>query len=380
MRALCCYRSVVVPSRCRHCVGRHTSTHAAAQQTSTSPDEPVLRGGVSLDSLQLAAVCAKLADHAYFDADPALSAASLTSEAPDAPLAALLAADGFSLVAAGRSSVTRWYVADDEARRTRHVVVRGVAWRDTRVDVPQLTTRLASAWRAQLTPGVPVYAHAGALRCAQELWADGLEQHIKAAVRSSPKRIALSGHSLGGAIALLTACQCRLQWGIPPALLAPVHAFGAPPVLACDAPATSLPQVLQLRPDGMRTFVLDSDPVPLVWTAETPLNGVNAAQLVITSRAGALLGYGHHGELYLCRWLGAGGGSVTRAAIQGPPLTGEVEVSTANGTPEETGKTTADNLSLLSLIRQALDHNRRSYTDALGWLVTLAVSQSRLRS
>jgi hypothetical protein len=329
----------------------------------------VLRDGVTLADLRLAAFRARLADHCYFDCTDDSAAAAAASPTPDAPLAALLAADGLSLVAAGRSAATRWYVADDKAAETRHVVFRGVAWRDPNVDVGALTARLASAWRAQLTPGVPIYAHAGALRCAQDLWTS-VEPHVRAAVApsSAVHKIALSGHSLGGALALLTACQCRLQWGIPPALLLPVYAFGAPPVLACDSPST-LAQLLQLRGDSMRSFVLDSDPVPLV--------GPNGAS--VTSRAGALLGYVHHGDVFLCRWLGATSASVARLSVQaGPPLSGGGSMqaqSAATGDVSSSGDGGDNSLSLLTLVRQALDHNRRSYTDALAWLVTLAETQ-----
>ena len=327
----------------------------------------MLRDGVTLADLRLAAQRARLADHCYFDCDQASFEAAAGSPTPDAPLAALLAADGLSLVAAGRSAATRWYVADDRASETRHVVFRGVAWRDPNVDVGALTARLASAWRAQLTPGVPIYAHAGALRCAQDLWTS-VEPHVRAAVAptSAVHKIALSGHSLGGALALLTACQCRLQWGIPPALLLPVYAFGAPPVLACDSPS-SLSQLLQLRGDSLRSFVLDSDPVPLV--------GANAS---VTARAGALLGYGHHGDVFLCRWLGATSASVARVSASAMAQSageGSIQSAAAASDASSAGDV-ADNLSLLTLVRQALDHNRRSYTDALAWLVTLAETQA----
>ena len=372
MRTLSCCRSVLA-SRPQHRRSRGRRGPAAAHASATlppqppsPPQEPVLRDGVTLADLRLAALRARLADHCYFDCNEDSAAAAAASPTPDAPLAALLAADGLSLVAAGRSAATRWYVADDRASDTRHVVFRGVAWRDPNVDVGALTARLASAWRAQLTPGVPVYAHAGALRCAQDLWTS-VEPHVRAAVApsSAVHKIALSGHSLGGALALLTACQCRLQWGIPPALLLPVYAFGAPPVLACDSPST-LAQLLQLRGDSMRSFVLDSDPVPLV--------GANAS---VTSRAGALLGYGHHGEVFLCRWLGASSASVARLSVPtGPPPSGDGSTQTplATGDVSSSGDG-AENLSLLTLVRQALDHNRRSYTDALAWLVTLAETQ-----
>lgn len=123
-----------------------------------------LRGGSTLDSLRLAARRARLSDHAYFDCD---------SDSPSgntAPLIELLEADGCRLVAAGRTSCTSYFVADEPAARVRHVVARGVAWRDTRLDRAQLTARLASAWRTQLAAGVPLYAHAGAVAMAEELW------------------------------------------------------------------------------------------------------------------------------------------------------------------------------------------------------------------
>jgi hypothetical protein len=335
-----------------------SSASSATQQAS-----PVLRGGATLEALRLAARCARLADHAYFDCDTAGQPNGGPSSGEDtaaeaAPLAELLAADGLRLVASGRSLHTRYYVADEHAAGlgdwagVRHLVFRGVAWRDRRVDSLQLATRLASAWRAPLAPGVPLHAHAGVLRCAEELW-PCVEPHVRSALgaKGGPLRVAFSGHSLGGALALLSACACRLRAGVPPAALAPCHAFGAPPVLAVDPPQEAL-RLLQLPRGALRSFVLDTDPVPLVWRADL------AAQA---------LGYAPQGDLYWMRWEGARAASITRRE-------GGVQASAL--VDPAAGAAMQQPLSLLALLRGALDHNRRSYSDALTWLVTLAEAEA----
>jgi pimeloyl-ACP methyl ester carboxylesterase len=94
----------------------------------------------------------------------------------------------------------------------------------------------------------------------------------------------LAGHSLGGSLALLTAALARLRLGTPPASLAPVHAFGSPPVLALERegappaaraapPGAGVMQLLQLPPRAVRQFVLDTDPVPRMWSGACPRYG-----------------------------------------------------------------------------------------------------------
>jgi hypothetical protein len=115
---------------------------AAARRALSSASQPPPSPPAALSAAELraAARSARLADHVYADAE--------------AQTAALVAADGMAVVAQGRSAATRWLVADDAAHGVRHVVFRGVAWRDEAVDRTALTMRLAQAWPARCTPRV----------------------------------------------------------------------------------------------------------------------------------------------------------------------------------------------------------------------------------
>jgi len=179
---------------------------------------------------------------------------------------------------------------------------------------------------------------------------------------SDPGRrsLAFSGHSLGGALAVLLCALCRLRSAVPPASLAPVHSFGSPPVLA---PAADAPRLLQLPQSAFRSFVLDTDPVPALWGGDGGGGLAAAAVRALGS------GFGHAGERYFLAWEGVSSASCQLLAegaglppLQAPPA-GAASPST-----------------LLSLWRGALDHNRRSYTDALALLLRLAEEhEQRLR-
>jgi len=352
---------------------RRLNATAVALPQSAPPLKSPLRGGATLEALRLAARCARLADFAYWDCNlPPLPASRPPPPPETAPLAALLAADGCRLVAAGRTGCTSWYVADEAAARTRHVVLRGVAWRDARMDTTVLSQRLASAWRTQLSPGGPLHAHAGVASMAEELWPQ-LEPYVEGARAPSPDsswRLALSGHSLGGALAVLMAALCRLRAAFPPQQLAPVHAFGSPPVLAEEGEEAT--RLLGLPRDGIRGFVLDTDPVPSLWSGSGVgavgeggglVGALASAGSGLAGVAARLMGtkFGHAGQVYFMSWEGGQSAVMELLATPSPP-------PRARGLAGGEGR----DFSIIGLWRGALDHNRRSYTDALALLQTLA--------
>jgi hypothetical protein len=357
---------------------------SAASAAALPPSPPL-----SADELRSAARSARLCDHIYADDEVAT--------------AALVAADGLRVVAQGRSAATRWFVADDAERGVRHVVFRGVAWRDEDVNRTVLAARLAQAWPAALERGVPLRAHAGVAALAEVLWPD-VAPHLAPAARPRGAKLALAGHSLGGSLALLTAALARLRLGTPPASLLPIHAFGSPPVLTLERdgappaaraapPGAGVLQLLQLPPRAVRLFVLDTDPVPRMWSAADPLLAALRARLprwaggdgdpepVAASGAASALDattaqqplvaaasspvggiFEAVGDVYWVRWEGLS----ARCERLAPEA-----VAAALATPAEAL------LSPLAILRANLDHNRRAYTAALEALLALADASER---
>ena len=69
------------------------------------------------------------------------------------------------------------------------------------------------------------FVHRGFMKATASFWPD-LQQHILK-MRDNDQRIVFTGHSLGGALALLASLKCHFSDGLP---IAGLYTFGQPPI------------------------------------------------------------------------------------------------------------------------------------------------------
>ncbi|DBA99807.1 TPA: hypothetical protein ACH3X3_012346 [Trebouxia sp. C0006] len=214
------------------------------------------------------------------------------------------------------------------------ILMRGVVWRSEEVEVMKLWQNLLRFWPVTFAdslvqPQGALQAHGGMADMAQELYKQ-LECHIQQA-KTAGQTICFGGHSLGGALATLVCCHALLQLRLDPQQVQCVT-FGSPPVLAHrdGKDGNAILQMLGLPSAGLRSYVLDSDPIPRAmlsidptfsffkeWPAVKGLlqmrqwfMGQTSAPLVNPAR----FLYDNVGEVFLIKWTVGQGHKVQQLA------------------------------------------------------------------
>ncbi|KAK3275094.1 hypothetical protein CYMTET_16756 [Cymbomonas tetramitiformis] len=305
--------------------------------------------------------------------------------------------EGLLYVAEGTTQYTRWCIADEfdvQGNVTiRHILVRGVDWKDEKkVDRMQLWRKLAEFWpvpfeRHSTPQDMPLVVHYGIKQVAEGVWKE-VEPYLKSRPRSA--RISCSGHSLGGAVALLLMCFCRTRLLLPTRELLPTHAFGSPPVFALEPAGLnripffgnnevprrrddySILGAFNLEESMARFFVLGKDVVPRCFQVVDPVWMFAKEQPVIDGliklRQRVLGGdalsdtrflFHMHGLVYFMQW----------SADRGPEIL-VVDGATAAMVLQEGPSLGADVLasSPLLAIQSLMDHTSVNYA----WELTIA--------
>lgn len=220
----------------------------------------------------------------------------------DIELAQQLARKQLSLVAAGETTFTRWFVAegalpsnDPTIPRTRALLLRGVDWRGARAtgSTTSLWQSLSRCWPVPLLPTLTrppeaLLCHAGVADMAQSLWDDvgcycsgdtgvvyagygclstALAHCVYPWYTTPPHKYR---HSLGGALAVVLAIIARLTLDAPPPQC---YTFGSPPVVTHSNAVASNDAALRalgLPPAALQHYVLDQDPVPRAMLSVDP--------------------------------------------------------------------------------------------------------------
>ena len=251
-----------------------------------------------------------------------------------------LAEAGLVFRAWGSSKSTRWYVADavdagaDErggAVLRRHVLLRGVKWRDAGMDRVGLGLLAGNAWPRDFPCGLGergLKAHSGFLTVAEEIW-PVVKPLVTDPAVGPRAELVFAGHSMGGTLGLLLCLLARAEGGRAPGGLRTV-AFGSPPALTSTAAdgAAAL-ELGGLDPANVQTFVLDRDPVPRSLLAAGPtyraalrVAGVKpllaARQFLfqdsLLSPGGEKFLYDFEGSVFFVKWVQARGYRVTELA------------------------------------------------------------------
>lgn len=174
-----------------------------------------------------------------------------------------LQADGFRLIAAGKTPFTSFFVADraspvnscsasvsdavtDNVTWTRFVITRGVAWSNPSVDSRQMWIKLSTFWPVKfekdfIAPSIDLVAHAGVYDIAKEVFQKIGHYLTFDSELGKISSVQFGGHSLGGSLALLLMLMARSRLDtfngcrdLTYYVNMKVHTFGSPPVLACD--------------------------------------------------------------------------------------------------------------------------------------------------
>jgi triacylglycerol lipase len=117
--------------------------------------------------------------------------------------------------------------------------------------------------------GVSARWHDGFMKALASIW-DPLLEALQAERKKNDRPIWITGHSLGGALALLAAWRCKRKF-IP---IHQIYTFGAPMVGNAET-AEAIDREL---PDRIYRFVNDEDPVPKLPTLSLLANGYQHCQ------------------------------------------------------------------------------------------------------
>ncbi|KAL3139882.1 hypothetical protein ABBQ38_004176 [Trebouxia sp. C0009 RCD-2024] len=214
------------------------------------------------------------------------------------------------------------------------VLLRGVVWKSEEVQVMNLWQNLLRFWPVTfadslVTPAGALQAHAGMAEMANELYKQ-LQPHIRRA-KDLGQTIGFGGHSLGGALATLVCCLARLDQRLP-AHQVQCATFGSPPVLAHKdgKDGDTILQLLGLPAASLRSFVLDTDPIPRAMLSIDPtfafvkqwpaVKSVMQLGRWFTGQQGpapvspARFMYNNVGEVYLIKWTVGRGHKVEQLA------------------------------------------------------------------
>ncbi len=117
--------------------------------------------------------------------------------------------------------------------------------------------------------GVGAYWHDGFMRALACVW-DPLVEKVQAELKKSDRPIWITGHSLGGALALLAAWRFKRKF-IP---IHQIYTFGAP--MVGNSQATEA--IDRELPDRVFRYVNDQDPIPLLPTLSLLANAYSHCQ------------------------------------------------------------------------------------------------------
>ncbi|WIA12809.1 hypothetical protein OEZ85_006440 [Tetradesmus obliquus] len=142
----------------------------------------------------------------------------------------------------GTKCPSEWFVCDDEAAATRYFVIQG----SDSLDHWKTNLMFEPVVFEDADLGIKV--HRGAYEAAQALYERFLPL-VQEQVDSDPcARVAFTGHSIGGAMAVMLMIMFRRRGVLGPQQIAPVYTFGAPAIFCDGALGTCSACVTQ--PDG----------------------------------------------------------------------------------------------------------------------------------
>lgn len=148
----------------------------------------------------------------------------------------------------GTKCPSEWFVCDDEAAATRYFVIQG----SDSLDHWKTNLMFEPVVFEDADLGIKV--HRGAYEAAQALYERFLPL-VQEQVDSDPcARVAFTGHSIGGAMAVMLMIMFRRRGVLGPQQIAPVYTFGAPAIFCDGALGTCSACITQ--PDGSETCSL----------------------------------------------------------------------------------------------------------------------------
>jgi hypothetical protein len=160
------------------------------------------------------------------------------------------------------SSPCEWFVCDEADARTRCLVIQG-------------SDSLAS-WQANLLfeptefEGTGVLVHRGIYEAAKGIYEQvipEIEAHLRAHAGRAPPRLRLTGHSLGGSLAVLVSLMLLARGVVTPDALHPVVTFGAPSVF-CGG--NRVLEALGVGEAHVRSVAMHRDIVPRAFSCRYP--------------------------------------------------------------------------------------------------------------